>query len=138
MGATVLGMTTTALAPGSVTQPLPTLLDRHRRRAVARVPRLAPGWYLAVEDGGELVIVALREGALHIGRSTAADLSFDDPTVSYRHAVVVHDPRRGPRVLDDRSRTGTLLNGARVAEAPLRHGDELLLGRQRLRVIRVT
>ena len=108
-------MTTKALEPVSVGKPLPTLLDRHRLGAVARVPRLAPDRYLAVEDSEEIVILPLRAGTLHIGCSPAADLCFDDPTVSRRHAVVVHDDRGCPRVLDDRSRTGVLLNGSRVA-----------------------
>ena len=130
-------MTTTALAPLSVTEPLPTLLARDRRAAVAQVPRLAPGWYLAIQDGAELTVVAIPEGALHIGRSPAAGLSFEDPAVSRRHAIVVREGDE-VRILDDRSRNGVRLNGGLVADAPLRHGDELALGRQRIGVLRIT
>jgi hypothetical protein len=130
-------MTTTAMEPVTVAEPIPTLLERDRRAAVARVPRLAPGWYLAVRDGEDVTVVALPEGGLHVGRSSGAQLSFDDPTVSRRHAIVVREGDE-VRVLDDRSRNGVLLNGRPVAQAPLRHGDELGIGRQRIGVLRIT
>ena len=130
-------MTTTSLEPVAPTAPLPTLLDRHRRDVVARVPRLAPGWYLAVQDGEDVAVLALPEGALHVGRSPSAHLTFDDPTVSRRHAVIVRDAA-GVRILDDRSRNGVVVNGERVAEATLHGGDEIRLGRQRLSVLCVT
>jgi len=130
-------MSTTAFDPVSVTEPLSTLLERDRRGAAAHVPGLGPGWYLAVHDGDEITVVALPEGSLHIGRSPAVGLSFDDPTVSRRHAIVVREGD-AVRVLDDRSRNGVIHNGSPDSEAPLRPGDELVLGRQRLTVVRVT
>ena len=127
-------MTAAALERPAPTPPLPpALLDRHRRGAVSSLARLAPGWYLAIEDGDDVTVVALPLGALRIGRSPTAHLCFDDPTVSRRHAVVVRD-ERGARVLDDRSRNGVLVNGRRVREAALRHGDVLGLGRLRIGV----
>jgi hypothetical protein len=129
-------MTTTSIDSLAHTARLPALLDRHRRGAVANVPRLAPGWYLAVEDGEDLTILALEPGTVHIGRSPSADLCFEDPTVSRRHAMIVTDAD-GPRVLDDRSRNGVQLNDARVADARLRHGDLIGIGRQRLSVVHV-
>ena len=48
-----------------------------------------------------------------IGRSLAADVRFDDPTVSRRHALIVRHPD-GVRLLDDRSLNGVFVNGARV------------------------
>jgi pSer/pThr/pTyr-binding forkhead associated (FHA) protein len=129
-------MTTTSIESLAQTTRLPALLDRNRRGAVANVPRLAPGWYLAVEDGDELTILALDSGTVHIGRSPSAELCFEDPTVSRRHAMIVTDAD-GPRVLDDRSRNGVLLNEERVGEARLRHGDVIGIGRQRLSVVNV-
>jgi hypothetical protein len=116
---------------------LPALLDRDRQDAVARVPRLAPGWYLAVEDGEELAVLPVPFGSLHVGRSPSADLTFEDRTVSRRHAVIVRD-EHGVRILDDLSRNGVVVNGRRVAEARLAHGDVLQLGRQKLRVVLAT
>ena len=48
-----------------------------------------------------------------IGRSLAADVRFDDPTVSRRHALIVRQAD-GVRVLDDRSLNGVFVNGERV------------------------
>ena len=57
--------------------------------------------------------VALTREWTRIGRSLAADVRFDDPTVSRRHALIVRQPD-GVRVLDDRSLNGVFVNGARV------------------------
>jgi pSer/pThr/pTyr-binding forkhead associated (FHA) protein len=117
-------------APTQETGPLPRLPQRDRRRASAMVARPAPGRYLAIEDGGEIVLFALgeREGmTLRIGRSTAADIVLDDASVSRRHAVIVH---RGGRtmILDDRSLNGVFVNGERVGEAVLNDGDGIAIG----------
>ena len=66
-----------------------------------------------------------------IGRGLAADVRFDDPTVSRRHALIVRNVD-GVRVLDDRSLNGVFVNGARVEWSPLAHGDEIRVGRHRL------
>jgi pSer/pThr/pTyr-binding forkhead associated (FHA) protein len=117
-------------APTQETGPLPRLPERDRRRARATVTRPAPGRYLAIEDGGEIVLFALgdREGqTLRIGRSPAADIVLDDASVSRRHAVLVH---RGGRavILDDRSLNGVFVNGERVGEAVLSDGDGIAIG----------
>ena len=61
----------------------------------------------------------------------AADLRFDDATVSRRHALVVNQAD-GVRVLDDRSLNGIFVNGRRVEWAPLTDGDEITIGRHSL------
>jgi pSer/pThr/pTyr-binding forkhead associated (FHA) protein len=117
-------------APTQETGPLPRLPERDRRRARAMVAQPAPGRYLAIEDGGEIVLFALgeREGqTLRIGRSPASDIVLDDASVSRRHAVIVH---RGGRamILDDRSLNGVFVNGERVGEAVLSDGDGIAIG----------
>ena len=52
-----------------------------------------------------------------IGRSLAADVRFDDATVSRRHALIVAQAD-GVRVLDDRSLNGVYVNGRRVEWTP--------------------
>ncbi|HST42021.1 MAG TPA: FHA domain-containing protein [Conexibacter sp.] len=47
------------------------------------------GQYLAYEEDGEAVVHELTREWTRIGRSLAADVRFDDPTVSRRHALVV-------------------------------------------------
>ena len=90
-----------------------------------------PGEYICFEDGGEVVVVPLTREWTRIGRGLAADVRFDDPTVSRRHALIVRGAD-GLRVLDDRSLNGVFVNGARVEWSPLAHGDEIRVGRHRL------
>ena len=90
-----------------------------------------PGHYLAYRDEERVSVMPLQSDWVRIGRSLAADIRFDDPTVSRRHAVVVREPG-GVRVLDDRSLNGVFLNGERVEWGPLNDGDELIIGRHRL------
>jgi len=91
----------------------------------------APGQYLVFDDGGELRMVPLEREWTRVGRSLAADVRFDDPTVSRRHALIVRQAD-GVRVLDDRSLNGVFVNGERVEWRTLRDGDEILVGRHRL------
>ncbi|HTA14286.1 MAG TPA: FHA domain-containing protein [Solirubrobacteraceae bacterium] len=103
----------------------------------AREDLTQPGEYVLYEDGGETRAVALTREWTRIGRSLAADVRFDDPTVSRRHALVVRQPD-GVRVLDDRSLNGVFVNGERVEWRALNDGDEILVGRYRLTFVSVT
>jgi predicted nucleic acid-binding Zn-ribbon protein len=95
-----------------------------------------PGEYLAYEEDGETTVMALTREWTRVGRSLAADVRFDDPTVSRRHALLVHQPD-GVRVLDDRSLNGVFVNGERIEWRILEDGDEIVVGRYRLRFINV-
>ena len=90
--------------------------------------------YLAWREGDDVRIVPLEREWTRIGRSLAADVRFDDPTVSRRHALIVRQPD-GVRVLDDRSLNGVFVNGERITSHTLRDGDEILIGRYRLRFV---
>lgn len=94
------------------------------------------GQYLAYEEDGEAVVHELTREWTRIGRSLAADVRFDDPTVSRRHALVVRRAD-GVRVLDDRSLNGVFVNGERVEWHTLRDGDELVVGRHHLHFVDV-
>ena len=124
-------------APTQETGTLPRIPERERRRASLTVPRLAPGRYLAIEDGDEVVLLPLAADLMHIGRSPAADIVLDDASVSRRHALVA---RRGERtvILDDRSLNGVTVNGTRVSEAELHDGDTVAVGRVQLRFVERT
>ena len=89
------------------------------------------GDYVCFEEGGELHTVPLSREWTRIGRSLAADVRFDDPTVSRRHALMVRQPD-GVRVLDDRSLNGVFVNGERTEGKLLADGDEIVVGRYRL------
>ncbi len=95
-----------------------------------------PGEYLVYERAGEAKAFALSNQWTRVGRSLAADICFDDPTVSRRHALIVRGPD-GVRVLDDRSLNGVFVNGERVEWSTLHDGDEVLVGCHSLRFLEV-
>lgn len=97
----------------------------------ARDSLVSAGHYLAFDDGERVHVVPLQDGWTRLGRSLAAHVRFDDPTVSRRHALV-HREGENVRVLDDRSLNGVWVNGERVDWRGLKNGDELTLGRFRL------
>jgi predicted nucleic acid-binding Zn-ribbon protein len=99
--------------------------------AEARSALVSRGAYLAFQDEERVHVVALQDGWTRIGRSLAAHLRFDDPTVSRRHALLYNDDD-GARVLDDRSLNGVFRNGERVELAELDDGDEIGIGRYHL------
>jgi hypothetical protein len=107
---------------------LPYLSHRDRSRSI-RWEDCPPGRYLLAEgQGRDRMLLPLSGDVTHIGRGAGASLSFDDSTVSRRHAIIV---RRGgtTRILDDRSTNGVFVNGRRTTEAELRDGDVLVIGR---------
>jgi pSer/pThr/pTyr-binding forkhead associated (FHA) protein len=96
-----------------------------------------PGQYLAYRSEGSAPdVFALQREWTRIGRSLAADIRFDDPTVSRRHALIVRQPD-GLRVLDDRSLNGVFVNGERVEWSTLADGDEVVIGRHHLHFVDV-
>ncbi len=95
-----------------------------------------PGQYIAYRAQEDVVAYALTREWTRVGRSLAADIRFDDPTVSRRHALIVRQPD-GLRVLDDRSLNGVFVNGERVEWSTLADGDEVVIGRHHLHFIDV-
>jgi pSer/pThr/pTyr-binding forkhead associated (FHA) protein len=123
-----------AESPTQETRTLPRIPERERRRVARTMPRLAPGRYLAVDVGDEVMLRPLDREFLHVGRSPASDIVLDDVSVSRKHALIA---RRGERtlILDDRSRNGVQVNGVRVSESELRDGDTILCGNVMLRFV---
>jgi FHA domain len=130
-GADTLG---SGVLGGALSRPEP--VDSDAWLEDAREQLEEPGEYLAYEDAGKLMTVALTREWTRIGRSLAADVRFDDPTVSRRHALVVRQAD-GVRVLDDRSLNGVFVNGSRIEWKVLEDGDEILVGRYRLRFLSI-
>src|SRR5690242_5142284 len=119
----------------------PTTQERAALVARARNMIEEPGQYLAWTEGGRVNVAPLEREWTRIGRSLAADVRFDDPTVSRRHALVVRQAD-GVRVLDDRSLNGVFVNGSRidrsgVGQQVLQDGDEIVVGRYRLRFLSI-
>ncbi len=109
-------------APGPVARERPAWVKETRDGLTV------PGRYLAYEESGRHVVCPLNQEWTRIGRSLAADVRFDDATVSRRHALVVSQ-QDGVRVLDDRSLNGVYVNGDRVEWSNLTDGDEITIGR---------
>src|SRR6202042_3545884 len=89
---------------------------------------------IAYRSDDDIVAFALQREWTRIGRSLAADIRFDDATVSRRHALIVRQPD-GLRVLDDRSLNGVFVNGERVEWSTLADGDEVVIGRHHLHFV---
>jgi hypothetical protein len=109
----------------------PTAEARAELLVAAREEIEASGPHLAWRDGDAVRVVPLEREWTRVGRSLAADVRFDDPTVSRRHALIVRQAD-GVRVLDDRSLNGVFVNGERVEWRVLADGDEIVVGRYRL------
>jgi predicted RNA-binding Zn-ribbon protein involved in translation (DUF1610 family) len=116
----------------SVAEPTgPTDVEHPDWLGEARAALEDTGDYLAFEIDARLRVVALSADWTRIGRSLSADIRFDDPTVSRRHAMV-HRQDGSARILDDRSLNGVFVNGERTEMGELFDGDELTIGRFRL------
>ncbi len=105
--------------------------------AATRAAIAADGTYVAFQHDREVRVVELEEGWTRLGRSLAAHLRFDDPTVSRRHALI-HLDESSARILDDRSLNGVFLNGERVDWHELEDGDEIVIGRFHLYFMSLT
>jgi pSer/pThr/pTyr-binding forkhead associated (FHA) protein len=116
--------------------PTSSLTPRSRSHAALSVLPPDPGRYLAVDDGAEVVLVALRGELTRIGRSATADIAFDDGSVSRRHAVIMVEGSR-VEIADDSSLNGTYVNGARINRRALLPGDEIAIGRRTLRFVEI-
>ncbi len=103
----------------------------------ARAKLTAPGYHLAMREYGEIVTFHLETGWTKVGRGERAEIYLDDPSVSRRHAMISTEPGRPPRILDDRSLNGILVNGHKKEWAELQPGDELTIGRYRLYLLQV-
>ena len=97
-----------------------------------------PGDHLVYRDDDRAIVsFRIERGWTRIGRSSTADLQLDDPSVSRRHALIVAEPGKELRVLDDRSLNGVFVNGKPIEWEALRDGDELAIGRYKLYALRV-
>ena len=121
---------TETLSVGAVDGPPRSGVDESLMAARANITD--PGCYLIYQDfDGAPVVCALEGGSVRVGRSVNADIRFEDPTVSRRHALII---RQGGevRVVDDRSLNGVFVGGERVCSSVLVDGDELAIGRHRM------
>jgi hypothetical protein len=114
-------------------EPSSVLLSGTPRWLSAAREELDAGAYLAFEDD-DVQIVELDDGWTRLGRSLSAQVRFDDPTVSRRHAMI-HREADDVRILDDRSLNGVFVNGHRIDWHELQDGDEIGVGRFQLHYV---
>lgn len=103
------------------------VVDHGTRSRGLTVPKLEPGQYLAIEDGGEVVVLPIDQDVTHIGRAFSAQVRLEAPTVSRRHAMVVREAE-GIFVCDDRSQNGVFVNEERIERRLLVDGDRITVG----------
>tara|TARA_B100001123_G_C15008989_1_gene906751 strand:+ start:327 stop:710 length:384 start_codon:yes stop_codon:yes gene_type:complete len=76
----------------------------------------------------------LGDGETLAGRSDDADIFLDDVTVSRRHARFLNET--GMLLIEDLGSTnGTYINSERADQALLKPGDEVFIGKFRMRVV---
>jgi FHA domain/DUF1707 SHOCT-like domain len=104
------------------------------RARLAEVGRRARAWLAGPVGGPSAPELRLPETTqpveLSIGRADYCDLILDEATVSRQHAMLRRTPE-GWELRDLGSTNGTRVNGWRIERAPLRAGDELMLGLSR-------
>jgi len=106
-----------------------------RSRSPARCRGLGPflerfrAQIVAVAGAVEGTEIPIEQGRTTLGRGPGADVAFDDESLSRQHAVLEF-AGDGFRIRDLDSVGGVLVNGRRVAAAPLQHGDRFTLGAQ--------
>ncbi|MCC6332473.1 MAG: FHA domain-containing protein [Myxococcales bacterium] len=69
-----------------------------------------------------------------VGRTPGVDLQLSDQSVSRRHIELIHGDD-GVVMRDLGSGNGTKVNGARIAEKKLDHGDEIAIGKTVIRFV---
>lgn len=72
--------------------------------------------------------IDLGDGETTLGREPGNSIVVIDPSVSRHHCLFRREADGGFQIKDMDSRNGTLVNGARVKEQVLRHGDQISIG----------
>ncbi len=109
------------------TEGFPTVMGEEAESSAEAVGLETP--VLVVKKGPEVgQRFRLDRDKLVVGRDPESDIFLNDITVSREHAVI--DVVGGAATVSDSdSLNGTYVNGARVLEAPLHHGDAVQIGR---------
>lgn len=103
--------------------------SRQRREAIEPVPVRARFIRTDTVGKGEL---RLRSVLCRLGRAPDNDISFDNNSVSSRHAEVYYLPDGSFQISDLNSTNGTFVNGQRIQSQRLKNGDIVELGEVRL------
>ena len=115
--------------PTVVYVPIQDRTDHPMSREEASSLEGVSGYALIVERGPKTgMTYLLAEGNTTVGRHPESDIFLNDVTVSRQHCRFLVE-EEGLIVEDSGSTNGTYVNDARVDQATLRAGDEVLVGR---------
>lgn len=90
------------------------------------------GKLIVTDSSGQSQEFVLDRERVSIGRHPDNDVALNDKAVSGRHAVII-TILQDSFLEDLESTNGTLVNGRAISKHPLTHGDEIMIGRNRLR-----
>ncbi|MCP4368087.1 MAG: GGDEF domain-containing protein [Deltaproteobacteria bacterium] len=86
-------------------------------------------FYLIIVDGDNVgKIYALDKKAITIGRSDEFDIQLEDSSCSRKQAIIEFNDNNQPVLKDLDSTNGTYVNGSKITEITIEHGDKILLG----------
>jgi hypothetical protein len=115
--------------PTVVYVPIQDRADHPMTREEASSLEGVSGFALIVERGPKTgMTYVLPEGNTTVGRHPESDIFLNDVTVSRQHCRFLVE-EEGLIVEDSGSTNGTYVNDARVDQATLKAGDEVLVGR---------
>src|SRR5580698_9873981 len=112
------------------------IVNRTVHGGVCETPGITATLFLDSKMEGELLAITgprlcerfpLGAEDTSIGRSPDSTIHLDEPGIAWRHCVVQPVGNRY-RILDQRSGTGTFLNGKRIVEHELEPGDQVSIG----------
>jgi transcriptional regulator with GAF, ATPase, and Fis domain len=98
-----------------------------KKFSTVRRPRLRPRLVVTAGPAKDTVIPLTQEEA-SIGRDPNNVVAISDPSVSRKHCLLRRETDGRFQIADLESRNGTVVNGAKVKEHWLRHGDEIATG----------
>ncbi|GAC1648367.1 MAG: hypothetical protein NVS4B12_16690 [Ktedonobacteraceae bacterium] len=112
------------------TRPFQLPVSRGRELHIGKAPDAQPSVSARLELMSGHVVVRSIEllDAMTIGRSSESDVFLEDLAVSRLHATINELPNGEYEVVDNRSATGTRINGHTVKRYVLHDGDMLQIG----------
>ncbi len=111
------------------------MIDKHSTTQISELYLSKPPVVTLEFKGREIGHWVLDRPVFNIGRTVDNDIVIDNLAVSRLHAVLEKD--KGEYYIRDcDSLNGTLVNNKRVGRAKLEHGDEITIGKHKLRVQR--
>ena len=109
--------------------------DEERKKVeLTKKAEVAPLGWLEMCDAQQ-TRHAVRMSSLKIGRGQHNDVVFKNDSVSGNHCVLNCNREGGWTITDTNSGNGVVLNGEKVLQGGLKHGDTIELGELKMRFL---